>query len=459
MASQSAVPLSSKADILRAHCALAAKAPIAEVISKAAVQLGLAAELEGKSLIAKADRCLQALGVGDVSPVVVQGFEVDSQPVAAQPVAAVAVQPVAAVNVTPVAAVAVQPVAAVPAVLVLGAAPSHGNPASSSRLNTELNNVARNTNDTDKARALVAAGADLTSTNGGHWRHTPLHQAAYHGRFEMARTLLELDTSRRTLRMRSNPCGRGSTGIPLELARGGGHRRIVELLERAMGGEAPAELAAAAAVQPVAAVPAGGQVPRVRGGGNRDAADIAGCWGCLCMPGGAAIEMKQAHGPDVLHHKGIALTLLTPLGVTYEDKWTRVHGDVFQKENADDKLDYSGSGDCVCLGPGITCKVGPACFGREHRAIPAEELQGTWACGCVPCGWACYHKEAQGSDTLRHHGVLFLGGVLPIPFDDLWDRVQGKNTFHKRDDHNMKEVYFGSGWSCAGLLGCGAKLG
>ena len=42
------------------------------------------------------------------------------------------------------------------------------------------------------ARALVAAGADLSSTNGEPWRHTPLHQAAYHGRYEMAKTLVEL---------------------------------------------------------------------------------------------------------------------------------------------------------------------------------------------------------------------------------------------------------------------------
>ena len=73
-----------------------------------------------------------------------------------------------------------------------GSTPSHGNPASTSALNTELNNVARNTDDTAKARALVARGADLASTNGPHWRHTPLHQAAYHGRYEMAKTLVEL---------------------------------------------------------------------------------------------------------------------------------------------------------------------------------------------------------------------------------------------------------------------------
>ena len=46
-----------------------------------------------------------------------------------------------------------------------GATPSHGNPASTNALNTELNNVARNTDDTNKARRLVAEGADLALTN------------------------------------------------------------------------------------------------------------------------------------------------------------------------------------------------------------------------------------------------------------------------------------------------------
>merc|ERR1719163_2478238 len=114
-----------------------------------------------------------------------------------------------------------------------GSTPSHGNPPSTNALNTELNNVARNTDDTAKARALVARGSDLASTNGPTWRHTPLHQAAYHGRYEMARTLVELGAP---LELHSNPCGRGETGIPLELARGGGHHKIAEMLEKAMAG-------------------------------------------------------------------------------------------------------------------------------------------------------------------------------------------------------------------------------
>ena len=33
--------------------------------------------------------------------------------------------------------------------------------------------------------------------------------------------------------MGSNPCGRGGTGTPLDLARGGGHKKCVALLEEA----------------------------------------------------------------------------------------------------------------------------------------------------------------------------------------------------------------------------------
>ena len=130
-----------------------------------------------------------------------------------------------------------------PAKLDLGATPSHGNPASNSALNTELNNVARNTDDTAKARALVAEGADLASTNGPSWRHTPLHQAAYHGRYEMAKCLIELGAP---LALHSNPCGRGAHGTPAELARGGGHHRIADMIEAAIHG----------GVQPVAIEPA-----------------------------------------------------------------------------------------------------------------------------------------------------------------------------------------------------------
>merc|ERR1711953_1232451 len=73
-------------------------------------------------------------------------------------------------------------------------------------------------------------------TNGPAWRHTPLHQAAYHGRLEMSRTLIALGAP---LDLHSNPCGRGQHGTPLELARGGGHHSIASMIEKALKEERP----------------------------------------------------------------------------------------------------------------------------------------------------------------------------------------------------------------------------
>ena len=101
-------------------------------------------------------------------------------------------------------------------------------------LNGPLNDCARNTDDASCLRDLVRRGADLTSTNGAPWHHTPMHQAAYHNRPEMVRALAELCEERgvlsRILAQGSNPCGRGGSGTPMDLARGGGHDRVVDIL-------------------------------------------------------------------------------------------------------------------------------------------------------------------------------------------------------------------------------------
>ena len=87
-------------------------------------------------------------------------------------------------------------------------------------------------------RALIAVGADITSHNGPVWRTTPLHQAAYHGRFAMAKACVELGAP---LDLPANSCGRPGEGKPAELARGGGHNAIAEMIEAAIlekkGGE------------------------------------------------------------------------------------------------------------------------------------------------------------------------------------------------------------------------------
>ena len=53
----------------------------------------------------------------------------------------------------------------------------------------------------------------------------------------MVRVLIELcrqeDVLKTVLNMHSNPCGRGNTGVPLELARGGGHHECARLIEQA----------------------------------------------------------------------------------------------------------------------------------------------------------------------------------------------------------------------------------
>jgi len=59
-------------------------------------------------------------------------------------------------------------------------------------LNGQLNDTARNTSDTGRIRDLVSRGAQLESTNGAPWNHTPLHQACYHGRLVIVQTLLEV---------------------------------------------------------------------------------------------------------------------------------------------------------------------------------------------------------------------------------------------------------------------------
>lgn len=101
-------------------------------------------------------------------------------------------------------------------------------------LNNELNNCVRNSNDTNLLETLVNQGADLLSVNDVNWRHTPLHQACFHGRTEIAKTLIKLLKNKQLLKqnleMKSNPCGKPGNGTPIELARNNGHYEIVKLI-------------------------------------------------------------------------------------------------------------------------------------------------------------------------------------------------------------------------------------
>ena len=86
---------------------------------------------------------------------------------------------------------------------------------------------------------------------------------------------------------------------------------------------------------------------------NVGTGNLAGCWGCVCVPGGCAIEMKQNQGADTLVHKGIAF-ILFGIPATYEEKWHRQAGtNTFMKAGAGDKLHYNCGSSLTCLGPGI----------------------------------------------------------------------------------------------------------
>jgi len=89
-------------------------------------------------------------------------------------------------------------------------------------LNCQLNNTARNTNDVNEIIRLVDLGANMLSTNGEPWNHTPLHQACYHNRPVIVKSLLDLlnekGLAKTNLSKHSNPCGRGGNGKPAELA-------------------------------------------------------------------------------------------------------------------------------------------------------------------------------------------------------------------------------------------------
>jgi hypothetical protein len=230
-------------------------------------------------------------------------------------------------------------------------------------LNGELNDCARNTNDTSRLRDLVARGADLTSTNGAPWHHTPMHQSAYHNRPDMVKTLVELCAERgvleRVLAMGSNPCGRGGSGTPVDLARGGGHRRCVEILADAHSG------------------PTTQTMSRDLPPGIHSAYDLQGCWGCVCWPVFGACETKRAEGPDTLRHTGVCLPFCLP----YSDVWEREgQSNTFRKRGADDRLAYPGDNPgCVCFGLGVSwrwCTSPRALLSRAFRRGQTENRSG-----------------------------------------------------------------------------------
>jgi hypothetical protein len=82
--------------------------------------------------------------------------------------------------------------------------------------------------------------------------------------------------------------------------------------------------------------------------------------------------------------------------------------------------------------------------------ISAYDLEGCWACVCVPLGWACFKKEAQGPDSLLLHGLCFVCCVIPCPFRDMRHRVPGTNGFHKEGEPDDVDHHWSRSCDCNG---------
>ena len=172
------------------------------------------------------------------------------------------------------------------------------------------------------------------------------------------------------------------------------------------------------------------------------AEDMQGCWGCVCLPGFAAILRKRAEGPDVLVNEGLCFPLLSCFRETWDREGT---SNTFRKRGAENRTNYTSAGGPLCLpGPNtwrpaipilLSCRLcGADCCVQHRRGrapkISARDLQGCW--GCVGCSCVCClleHRRAKGEDTLVHKGCYF---PLLIPYEEAWHREGDSNIFRGR---------------------------
>uniref|UniRef100_A0A7S0W4P2 Uncharacterized protein n=1 Tax=Hemiselmis tepida TaxID=464990 RepID=A0A7S0W4P2_9CRYP len=98
---------------------------------------------------------------------------------------------------------------------------------------------------------------------------------------------------------------------------------------------------------------------------------------------------------------------------------------------------------------------------RATNEITAEDLEGCWGCFCTPSPLLVFNcclerTRADGQDTLVHEGVFF---PLFTCYSDKYDRVDGTNTFKKRDGPNDPcwVIHYKSPWKVLGGPGCWLK--
>jgi len=89
--------------------------------------------------------------------------------------------------------------------------------------------------------------------------------------------------------------------------------------------------------------------------------------------------------------------------------------------------------------------------------VKTSDIEGPWACCCIPGGFACFEKQAQGPDRLLHKGWVFLFFVLPLPFSEPRIRHANTNGFYKEGEPKNVDTYTSPSCVCNGIS-CSMKL-
>lgn len=99
----------------------------------------------------------------------------------------------------------------------------------------------------------------------------------------------------------------------------------------------------------------------------------------------------------------------------------------------------------------------PGVWTASFPRISTSDIAGDWACCCIPGGWACFEKVANGEDKLIHRGCVCLFFWLPCPFEEHRTRVPNTNGFRKDGDPGNIDTYNSPGCACNGIA-CNIKL-
>ena len=100
----------------------------------------------------------------------------------------------------------------------------------------------------------------------------------------------------------------------------------------------------------------------------------------------------------------------------------------------------------------------PGVWTSPETRISTTDIAGKcWMCLCIPGGWACFEKIANGEDGLIHRGMVCLFFGLPLGFEERRRRVPNTNGFYNEDDRESVDRYISPSCVC-NRFSCSTKL-